>query len=74
MLCNDDGIEAEGINVLYNCLAEKHEVFVIAPEREMSGSGASITTKRPLFPKKIKENFFNNKNDFIIIGNFCRNN
>ena len=57
MLCNDDGIEAEGINVLYNCLAEKHEVFVIAPEREMSGSGASITTKRPLSPKKIKENF-----------------
>ena len=25
MLCNDDGIEAEGINVLYNCLAEKHQ-------------------------------------------------
>ncbi len=57
MLSNDDGIEAEGINVLYNYLIEKHEVFVIAPEREMSGSGSSITTKRPLFPKEIKENF-----------------
>ena len=32
MLCNDDGINAEGINVLHGLLVKKHEVFVIAPE------------------------------------------
>ena len=57
MLCNDDGIHAEGINVLHGLLVKKHEVFVIAPEEEKSGAGSSITTKRPLIPNKIKENF-----------------
>ena len=57
MLCNDDGIHAEGINVLHDLLVKKHEVFVIAPEEEKSGAGSSITTKKPLIPNKIKENF-----------------
>ena len=57
MLCNDDGIHAEGINVLHSLLVKQHEVFVIAPEEEKSGAGSSITTKKPLFPNKIKENF-----------------
>ena len=57
LLTNDDGIDAEGINVLYQFLKENHEIFVIAPKKEMSGAGSSITTKRPLSPKKIKENF-----------------
>ena len=54
MLCNDDGINAEGINVLHGLLVEKHEVFVIAPKEEKSGAGSSITTKRPLIPTKVK--------------------
>ena len=57
MLCNDDGIHAEGINVLHDLLVKKHEVFVIAPKDEKSGAGSSITTKNPLIPIKIKENF-----------------
>ena len=57
MLCNDDGIHAEGINVLHGLLVKQHEVFVIAPEEEKSGAGSSITTKKPLIPSKIKENF-----------------
>ena len=57
MLCNDDGIHAEGINVLHSLLVKQHEVFVIAPEEEKSGAGSSITTKRPLIPNQIKENF-----------------
>ena len=57
MLCNDDGIRAEGINVLHSLLVKQHEVFVIAPEEEKSGAGSSITTKKPLIPNQIKENF-----------------
>ena len=55
LLTNDDGIDAEGINVLYQFLKENHEIFVIAPKKEMSGAGSSITTKRPLSPKKLKK-------------------
>ncbi len=49
MLCNDDGIHAEGINVLHGLLVKKYEVFVIAPEEEKSGAGSSITTKKTAY-------------------------
>ena len=55
MLCNDDGIHAEGINVLHSLLVKQHEVFVIAPEEEKSGAGSSITTKNRLFLIKLKK-------------------
>ena len=57
MLSNDDGIKAEGLNILYESLGEVAEIFVIAPDKEMSGTGSSITTKRPLKPTEIKKNF-----------------
>ena len=57
MLSNDDGIKAEGLNILYESLGEVAEIFVIAPDKEMSGAGSSITTKRPLKPTEIKKNF-----------------
>ena len=57
LLSNDDGIHAEGINVLHDLLVKEHEIFVVAPKEENSGAGSSITTKRPLLPNKIKENF-----------------
>ena len=58
LLSNDDGIYAEGINTLYSFLKKEHEVFVIAPDQERSGAGSSITTKRPIKIKEIKETFF----------------
>lgn len=57
LISNDDGVDAEGINQLYSELKKQHEVFVVAPQTEMSGAGSSITTKRPLSILKIKENF-----------------
>ena len=55
MLCNDDGVNAEGINVLHGLLVKKHEVFVIAPEEEKSGAGSSIQHKDRLFLIKSKK-------------------
>jgi 5'-nucleotidase len=50
LICNDDGIHAEGIRVLAESLARKpeHEVYVIAPERERSATGHSLTLHKPL--------------------------
>lgn len=36
LLTNDDGIEAEGLQVLSDCLSASHEVYIIAPDRERS--------------------------------------
>jgi len=48
LLTNDDGIYAPGIWALYRRLASKHAVTVIAPDRERSAVGHSITLNEPL--------------------------
>ena len=48
LISNDDGIAANGIRVLTRALAEDHEVYVIAPDRERSAAGHSLTLHTPL--------------------------
>ena len=43
LLTNDDGIYANGINVVGAALAEKYDVTVIAPDGNQSGSSHSLT-------------------------------
>jgi 5'-nucleotidase len=43
LVTNDDGVDAPGIRVLAGALAEAgHDVLVVAPEGDRSGSGAAI--------------------------------
>ena len=53
LLTNDDGIRAEGLWALYKQLAKKHDVSVIAPDRERSAVGHAITLDRPLRAKRV---------------------
>ena len=41
LISNDDGIAANGIRVLTEELSKKHNVYVIAPDRERSAAGHS---------------------------------
>ncbi|MDR1622422.1 MAG: 5'/3'-nucleotidase SurE [Synergistaceae bacterium] len=56
LISNDDGVHAPGIICMSNRLAELgHDVTVVAPDRERSGAGHSITTsslhlKQETFP------------------------
>ncbi len=43
LLTNDDGIEAAGITALYEALSPKHEVWLVAPDGQRSGSAHAIT-------------------------------
>lgn len=52
LISNDDGIQAEGLNELRESLQERHQVFVVAPDRERSATGHKITVHRPL---RVKE-------------------
>jgi len=56
LLTNDDGINAEGLNILYDTLSTRHHVTVIAPDRERSAVGHGITLHQPLRPEKIETN------------------
>ncbi len=48
LISNDDGIGANGIRVLTSVLGKSHEVYVIAPDRERSAAGHSLTLHTPL--------------------------
>ncbi len=53
LLTNDDGIEAAGLKTLAAILAETHQVFVVAPDRERSAIGHAITVHKPIYPRTI---------------------
>jgi 5'-nucleotidase len=58
LLTNDDGIKSEGLTLLYNRLKSDHEIWVIAPEHEMSGSSHAISLKVPIKVKRKSEREF----------------
>lgn len=54
LLSNDDGIHASGLREAKQALDPLGEVFIVAPERERSGTGHGITVHKPLRPKQVK--------------------
>lgn len=55
LVTNDDGINAEGIEVLSKALLEEgHNVIVAAPNVENSGKSHAITFKNPLIVQKVE--------------------
>jgi len=54
LVTNDDGIRASGIRTLIETLAKEHEVYVIAPDRERSAAGHSLTLHRPLRVEEVQ--------------------
>ncbi len=53
LLTNDDGYFTDGITQLFKVLSKKHEVFMVAPDREQSASSHSLTLNHPLRLQKI---------------------
>lgn len=51
---NDDGVEAIGLTLSATALCEFGEVTVVAPERQRSASGHSITLHKPLRLKPVE--------------------
>jgi len=48
LLTNDDGIEAEGLQILYKVLSEENEVYIIAPDQERSACSNIFTMRDEL--------------------------
>lgn len=48
LISNDDGIAANGIRALAEALSVDNEVYIIAPDRERSAAGHSLTLHTPL--------------------------
>ena len=56
LITNDDGIHSEGIEALERAMKEIGEIYVVAPESEMSGASHSLTLGRPLRIRQVDEN------------------
>lgn len=67
LISNDDGIHASGIRALIEKLALKHEVYVIAPDRERSAAGHSLTLHSPLRVEELTPRF-GEKRSWMITG------
>ena len=55
LVSNDDGFFSDGIRTLTNRLKELGEVWMVAPDREQSASGHSLTLHRPVRVKRIEK-------------------
>ncbi|HEY0514110.1 MAG TPA: 5'/3'-nucleotidase SurE [Thermoanaerobaculia bacterium] len=58
LITNDDGIFSQGIRLLASSLSALAEVVVVAPDREQSATGHSLTLSRPLRMQKVEENWY----------------
>ena len=53
LVSNDDGVRSDGIAALADALREVGTVYVVAPDRERSAAGHSLTLTQPLRVEKI---------------------
>ena len=58
LLTNDDGYLADGINLLFNLLRDKHNVIMVAPNESNSAKSVAITLHREIDVKKINGHLF----------------
>jgi len=58
LVTNDDGVFSDGIKALAEAIGDMAHVVVVAPDREQSASGHSLTLHHPLRIRKVKERWF----------------
>lgn len=58
LITNDDGVQADGINILFKELSKHHKVLLLAPDREQSATSHSLTLARPLRMHKYASNYY----------------
>ncbi|MEL7059841.1 MAG: 5'/3'-nucleotidase SurE [Acidobacteriota bacterium] len=58
LVTNDDGVFSKGIETLADAMSEHGDVVVVAPDREQSASGHSLTLHRPLRLRRLREHWY----------------
>lgn len=55
LISNDDGVFAQGMNVLADVLSEIAKITIVAPDRNRSGASNSLTLENPLRIREVSE-------------------
>ena len=58
ILTNDDGIEAPGLEVLFEIFKVVSTPIIVAPEQPQSGISHSVTTRSPISINRLEKNRF----------------
>jgi 5'-nucleotidase len=55
LVTNDDGVHSPGIIALFRAMKDLGEAYIVAPDRERSAAGHSLTLHRPLKAEEIRD-------------------
>jgi 5'-nucleotidase len=58
LVTNDDGVHSPGIMALHKAMSSLGTACIVAPDRERSAAGHSLTLHRPLRAEEIREHVF----------------
>lgn len=58
LVTNDDGVHSPGIISLYKAVRHLGNAYIVAPDRERSAAGHSLTLHRPLKVSQVKEGIY----------------
>ena len=58
LVTNDDGIHSPGITALFNTMRNLGDVYIVAPDRERSAAGHSLTMHRPLKAEEVRDRVY----------------
>ncbi len=68
LISNDDGIGANGIRALSEELSKKHNVYIVAPDRERSAAGHSLTIHTPLRVEELDKGEYGSTRAWVTTG------
>lgn len=58
LVTNDDGVHSPGIIALYRAMKELGDAYIVAPDRERSAAGHSLTLHRPLKAEELRDRVY----------------
>lgn len=71
LVTNDDGVHSQGLIALYRAMKEIGDAYIVAPDRERSAVGHSLTLHRPLKVEELREHVYSingTPTDAVVIG------
>lgn len=68
LVTNDDGIDSPGLRMLARTLAEEHDVLVVAPATDVSGSGTGMGPLDAAEPTRLERRDFDDIEAYAIGG------
>jgi 5'/3'-nucleotidase len=71
LVTNDDGVHSPGLIALFKSMKELGDAYIVAPDRERSAVGHSLTLHRPLKVEELREHVYSvngTPTDAVVLG------